>query len=50
MLNASEYEAVAAKEALMALSREPLIPLKFAIATPVEGIAKYISALLISTA
>ena len=47
MLNWSEYEAVEAKEALTALSERPFIPLKFAIATPVEGIAKYISALLV---
>jgi hypothetical protein len=50
MLNWSEYEAVAAYEALTALSEKPFTPLKFAIATPVEGSAKYISALSTSTA
>jgi hypothetical protein len=65
MLNASEYEAVAAYEddiavsaseavaayeALVAAGITPSIPLKFAIATPVEGVAKYISALFSSTA
>jgi hypothetical protein len=50
MLNASEYEAVAAYEALVATGTTPSIPLKFAIATPVEGVAKYISALFSSIA
>jgi hypothetical protein len=48
MLNWSEYEAVEAKEALTALSERPFIPLKFAIAIPEVGTAKYISALSVS--